>query len=112
MDAGQILQLFVLLAVVSAIGQLVIGSAGRASDGLANLFVPPDRGLGWPRGVQESDEPWGWRTPSLATAEAAMDDPGDDAPPDEPGAWSEPRRGGLVVPPTRVKPIRLVVRPH
>ncbi|SRR5258706_1796124 len=112
MDAGQLLQLLVLLAVVSAVGQVAIGAAGRASDGIANLFVPPNRALGWPRGVQESDEPWGWRTPPVSTAEPPIDDGGDGDPPDEAGPWSEPRRGGLLVPIGRVRPVRLVVRPH
>ncbi|MBA2719482.1 MAG: hypothetical protein H0U52_09625 [Chloroflexi bacterium] len=45
------------------IGRHVIGALSRSSDVMASLFVPPDRTIGWPIGVQESDEPWGWRDP-------------------------------------------------
>jgi hypothetical protein len=44
--------------------RLILQSVGRVSEGMATLFVPPDRTLGWPRGVQESDEPWAWRVPA------------------------------------------------
>ena len=44
--------------------RLILQSVGRVSEGMATLFVPPDRTLGWPRGVQESDEPWAWRAPA------------------------------------------------
>ena len=44
--------------------RLILQSVGRVSEGMATLFVPPDRTLGWPRGVQESDEPWAWRIPT------------------------------------------------
>jgi hypothetical protein len=43
--------------------RLVLGTLDRAEAGFASLFVPPDRTLGWPRGVQESDAPWGWHPP-------------------------------------------------
>src|SRR5689334_22135263 len=49
--------------------RFVLESVGRTGDGLAALFVPPDRSLGWPRGVQEADEPWGWHV--IAGAEPA-----------------------------------------
>ena len=41
-------------------------SVGQAADGMATLFVPPDRALGWPRGVQEIDDPWAWQVPRPA----------------------------------------------
>jgi len=37
---------------------------GRSSDVMASLFVPPDRSLGWPHGVQEQDAPWSWQAPA------------------------------------------------
>jgi hypothetical protein len=58
--------LAVWIALVAAglwLGRRAFGALGGSSDVMASLFVPPDRRLGWPRGVQESDEPWGWRSP-------------------------------------------------
>ena len=45
------------------VGRRVARAFGRSTAVMASLFVPPDRTLGWPIGVQESDEPWGWREP-------------------------------------------------
>ena len=65
MDAPSLVTLAaVVAAAVVIVPRLVLESAGRASDGIAQLFVPPDRALGWPRGVQEGDDPWGWRSPA------------------------------------------------
>ena len=57
----------VILIAVIGLGRRVLGAIGSSSDVMASLFVPPDRRLGWPRGVQESDEPWAWRTPEPVT---------------------------------------------
>jgi hypothetical protein len=58
-----------LLVVALVVGLILVAprvaaSMGTTGDVLAQLFVPPDRGLGWPHGVQERDEPWAWRAPS------------------------------------------------
>jgi hypothetical protein len=87
----------------------------RAGDGMATLFVPPDRSLGWPRGVQEDDEPWGWRPgledPDLPVAVGGAPGDGPSGDPTDAGdLW--PAAGSLVVPLARVRPVRLIVRPH
>ena len=76
MDAPSLITLAaVVAAAVVIVPRVVLESAGRASDGIAQLFVPPDRGLGWPRGVQEGDDPWGWQSPAEVTrAQAAAID--------------------------------------
>jgi hypothetical protein len=59
-----------VLAVLAVAGRMMT-SLGRASDVMASLFVPPDRALGWPHGVQEQDAPWSWRM-SAPAAEADL----------------------------------------
>jgi hypothetical protein len=77
MDAPSLVTLAaVVAAAVVFVPRLLLESAGRASDGIAQLFIPPDRTLGWPHGVQESDAPWGWRSP--ADAARAIADATDD----------------------------------
>ncbi len=61
MDAGQLAELFASIAILVGLGRYVFGALDRAESGFTSLFVPPSRDLGWPRGVQESDAPWGWR---------------------------------------------------
>ena len=61
---------FLVLLIVGP--RLAYESVGRTGDVIAQLFVPPDRALGWPHGVQESDEPWAWR-PGASPADP--DDP-------------------------------------
>ena len=63
MDAGQLAQLLTLGACLYLATRFGLGALDRAEAGFASLFVPPDRTLGWPRGVQESDAPWGWQPP-------------------------------------------------
>ena len=63
MDAAHLTQLLALAAFVIVFVRLVLGTLDRAEAGFASLFVPPDRTLGWPRGIQESDAPWGWHPP-------------------------------------------------
>ena len=114
MDAGQLVQLFTLIAVAIGLGWFALTSAGRAGDGIAALFVPPNRTLGWPDGVQESDEPWGWRSgprPTMAPPTSAGDDDGGGGFGDEPTPIG-PGRGALIVPVAPVRPVRLVLRPH
>jgi len=58
-DAPNLPLALIVLGLFFAVPRLAV-SAGRVGDVVAQLFVPPNRGLGWPHGVQESDEPWGW----------------------------------------------------
>jgi hypothetical protein len=62
----------VIIAGIVVVQHVVLESAGRASDGIAQLFVPPDWRLGWPRGVQETDDPWGWRGAADVTRTVAL----------------------------------------
>ena len=55
---AQLLTIGALLFIVARFG---LHSFEQVEAGFASLFVPPDRTLPWPRGVQESDNPWGWR---------------------------------------------------
>ena len=61
MDTPNLLVLLVIVVILILAPRLLLSSVGAAGDIVAQLFVPPDRALGWPRGVQESDDPWGWR---------------------------------------------------
>jgi len=60
MDSPNLLVPLVITVLAILTPRVLFQTVGRASDGIAQLFVPPDRSLGWPHGVQESDEPWGW----------------------------------------------------
>jgi hypothetical protein len=53
--------LIVVVAVAASGAGRALAVLGRSSDVMASLFVPPDRSLGWPHGVQEQDAPWSWR---------------------------------------------------
>jgi hypothetical protein len=115
MDPTRFAATLAVLLIGVGIGRVVIGSAGRTSDVMATLWVPPDLALGWPRGVQESDEPWGWHAPPVGPEWApANGDDDDDTPPTPPGGsdWIDPPRGTFVVPVDRVDPVHLGVRPH
>jgi hypothetical protein len=63
MDAAQLTQLITIGALLFLSMRFALRSLDRAEAGFASLFVPPDRTLPWPRGVQESDSPWGWNPP-------------------------------------------------
>ena len=113
MDAAELTKLFALVIVLIGLGRFVLTSLDRAEHGFASLFVPPDRALGWPRGVQESDEPWAWRASATEVEDPGLTPPGGpgqrtvlDPPPE-----AEPRRS-LVVPVHPVAPIRFSLRPH
>lgn len=60
MDPSTLVAIVLLIGALVVVPRYALEGLGRASDGLAQLFVPPDRALRWPHGVQESDEPWGW----------------------------------------------------
>ena len=46
--------------------RFILDLVGRAGQGVARLFLPPEGMSGWPRGVQEDDRRWGWRTGAAA----------------------------------------------
>ncbi len=72
MDLGPLVVLVVAALLVAFGAGRALATLGLASDVMASLFVPPDRRLGWPHGVQEQDVSWTWR-PSTDPAED--DDP-------------------------------------
>ena len=113
MDASRLLITFTILLAGIGISRFVLTTMGRAGDVMATLFVPPDRALGWPRGVQESDEPWAWRRSPALAAERPIEpnDDGGDGPAD-PTQFTNPKAGRFVVPVDRVAPVHLGVRPH
>jgi hypothetical protein len=113
MDASRLLITFTILLAGIGISRFVLTTMGRAGDVMATLFVPPDRALGWPRGVQESDEPWAWRRSPALAAERPIEpnDDGGDGPAD-PTQFTDPKAGRFVVPVDRVAPVHLGVRPH
>ena len=117
MDASRLAVTFAVLMIAYGLGRFVVLSLSRAGDGMATLFVPPDRALGWPRGVQERDEPWAWRLardPDIESGSGAGsgsdEGGGSGGPPVD--ALSGPVHGAFHVPVERVAPVRLVVRPH
>jgi hypothetical protein len=114
MDASAITQALVLFVAVTAATRFMLAPLARAGDGIATLFGPQNHTLGWPRGVQESDEPWAWRMPQTPVLDqsVAPDPHGDDPLPATTEVWVESRVGTLVVPVARVEAIRLRVRPH
>jgi hypothetical protein len=115
MDASQLGEAAVVVSMAVVVGRFILRPIGGAGDMMAGLFVPPDRSLGWPRGVQESDEPWGWR--SGRTEPEVVGGPDDDL---DGGSGDDAeaedgilgRSGSLVVPIGRVTPVRLGLRPH
>jgi hypothetical protein len=68
-DLTPILFVAGILIAAGGAGRL-LAQLGLASDLMASLFVPPDRALGWPHGVQEQDTPWTWRLPPAAPTDA------------------------------------------
>jgi hypothetical protein len=65
MELSPIIVVAVILVAAGGAGR-VLAQLGLASDLMASLFVPPDRALGWPHGVQEQDTPWTW-APAAST---------------------------------------------
>jgi hypothetical protein len=117
MDAFRLTMTFAVLLIGAGLGRFILSTMGRAGDAMAALFVPPDQALGWPHGVQESDEPWGWRGPATAprpTLDPGHPDDGDQGGDgdDLAGDDRDPRSGSFVVPVDRVAPVHLGVRPH
>ena len=59
MDTGVFL-LRIVIGLFFVLPRVAV-SAGHAGDIVAQLFVPPNRSLGWPHGVQEDDDlQWSW----------------------------------------------------
>jgi hypothetical protein len=113
MDASRLTLTFAVLLLGAGLGRFILSSMGRAGDAMATLFVPPDQALGWPHGVQEGDEPWGWRRPPSVASERPIEPNDDDGGgPADPREWTDPAAGRFVVPVDRVAPVHLGVRPH
>jgi len=70
-DLSPILFVVAILVAAGGAGRL-LAQLGLASDLMASLFVPPDRALGWPHGVQEQDTPWTWRLPPASPSDSAL----------------------------------------
>ena len=67
MDA--LLSVMVLLAVAAPVGLAAAWFSGRGAEAMSSLFKT-DRGLGWPRGVQEEDIAWNWDRRAAAEPES------------------------------------------
>jgi hypothetical protein len=111
MDAAHLAQLMLYGTIVLVLVRSVVITLDKAETGFASLFVPPDRTLGWPHGVQEGDEPWAWRAAPPTEVVTSSGDPGDPGGPSQPAEIAEPRRA-LVVPVGPVAPVHLGLRPH
>jgi ABC-type hemin transport system substrate-binding protein len=114
MDASPITQALVLFVAVTAATRFILAPLARAGDGIATLFGPQNHALGWPRGVQESDEPWAWRTPQLVVVNQSPhpDDHSGDPLSDVSEVWVDSLSGRFLVPVAPVEAIRLRVRLH
>jgi hypothetical protein len=110
MDAAHLAQMMALAGIVLGLARFLLHSLDLAEAGFASLFVPPDRTLGWPHGVQESDAPCGWQP-----AAAAIDPEADEIIADfDPGAQAPTIvHAGSYVEPTRlVAPVHLRALPQ
>ena len=62
-----------LLAVAAPVGLAAAWFSGRGADAMSSLFRS-ERGLGWPRGVQEEDPvAWDWDRGAAAARDAGSD---------------------------------------
>ena len=107
MDPTNVVALAFVAAGAWLVSRPLFQSVGVAGDAVAQLFVPPDRALGWPRGVQESDAPWAWRAPAASfDIEGRSDSPvalDAEAEPVDIDALPPVRAGSFVVPVQRVR---------
>jgi hypothetical protein len=117
MDTSSLLVLLVIGVIALLAPRAIVQTFGATGDLIAQLFVPPNRSLGWPHGVQETDEPWAWRggvRRGAATGEQGGG-PSDPSDPIDDGAGpvvvelfdppsDRPTSGGLVVAVHRVRP--------
>ncbi|HET7030947.1 MAG TPA: hypothetical protein VFI34_10585 [Candidatus Limnocylindrales bacterium] len=117
MDATQLIELFAIGATLTVTIRSAVRTLDHAESGFASLFVPPDRTLPWPRGVQESDSPWGWHPPirSADDGDGLLDLRSEDSA----SAWSGPAAIGpetghsrYEARPIRVDPIRFRTLPQ
>jgi hypothetical protein len=72
-----VLSIVVILALAAPAGLAAAWFNTHGADAISTVFRP-DRGLGWPRGVQE-EEPtaWNWdRAAGSGVADGRVDDPG------------------------------------
>ena len=69
-SAGSVVLAIVALGVLLA-PRVILELVGRAGHGVARLFLPPEGMTGWPKGVQEDDRRWGWRSPPVEPEPAA-----------------------------------------
>src|SRR5262245_56488280 len=106
MDITNVVALVFLAVAVWLVARPLVQSVGTAGDVMAQLFVPPNRTLGWPHGVQESDAPWGWRSSSGVVDSPTIGGPfdGPDLEPLDPDSLPAPIRAGSFVVP--VQPVR------
>ena len=113
MDASPITQAVFLFVLLTVTTRFVLGPLARAGDGIVTLFGPQSHSLGWPRGVQEIDEPWSWRTAQEAAVDpSAQRDDGGDLPADVTEGWVDAPVGVFQVPIARVEAVRVGVRPR
>ena len=106
MDPTNIVAIAFVALGVWLVSRPFVQSVAATGDVVAQLFVPPNRALGWPRGVQESDAPWGWRPASVLVDPPAAADPSyaaDLEPLDPDELAIIVRAGSFVVP---VQPVR------
>jgi hypothetical protein len=114
MDASPITQALFLFVLLTVTTRFVLGPLARAGDGIVTLFGPQSHSLGWPRGVQEIDEPWAWRTAEEAAVDssARRDDGGGDLLADMAEGWVDAPVGMFLVPIAPVETVRVGVRPR
>ena len=111
MDTPNLLVLLTVSVLLIVAPRVAYRTVGLTGDFFAQLFVPPDRALGWPRGVQESDAPWGWNPAAMPDADVGLEaapDLGEPRGPDtlDLGALPDVRTGSYVVPVHPVEPTR------
>ena len=117
MDATQLVELIAIGATLTVTIRSAVRTLDHAESGFASLFVPPDQTLPWPRGVQESDSPWGWHPPirsakdedglhDLSSTTAAS------LPGDPPAIGPETGHSRYEARPIRVDPIRFRTLPQ
>jgi hypothetical protein len=70
-----LLSVMLLLALAAPVGLAAAWFSSRGAEAMSSLFRS-DRGLGWPRGVQEEDPvPWNWDHGRRATRPSPGSDP-------------------------------------
>jgi len=112
LDASPITQALFLFVLLTVTTRFVLGPLARAGDGIVTLFGPQSQSLGWPRGVQEIDEPWAWRTAQEAAVDppAQRDGRGGDLRADVTEGWLDAPVGMFLVPIAPVEAVRVSVR--